>query len=196
MAWVYVASLLASTLGSRLIVWRRDPDVLRERARFVDPENTEAWDRRLVPIVGILGPMLMMVVAGLDHRFGWSPTMPLMAEIIGVVLLAVGYGIAVWAMVVNRFFSSVARIQEDRGHQVVQAGPYRVLRHPAYAGAVLASLAVPFMLGALFALIPGALLIGALVLRTSLEDQMLISGLEGYSAYATKTRFRLLPGIW
>ena len=72
MAWVYVGLLLASTLGSRLIVHKRNPDTLRERARFTSSEGTKPWDRFLVMIVGLFGPMLTMLVAGLDRRFGWS----------------------------------------------------------------------------------------------------------------------------
>ena len=196
MAWVYVALLLASTLGSRLVVLKRNPETLRERGRFTASEGTASWDRVLVLIVGLLGPAVMALVAGLDHRWGWSPPLPLAMQVLAALLVAGGYGLAVWAMVANRYFSSVARIQHDRAQQVVTTGPYRFVRHPSYAGALLAALALPVMLSALWALIPGLLLVAALVVRTGLEDRMLLDGLRGYRRYARQTRFRLIPGLW
>jgi protein-S-isoprenylcysteine O-methyltransferase Ste14 len=196
MAWVYTALLLVSTIGSRLIVWRRNPDTLRERARFTASEGTPSWDRLLVPIVGLYGPMATMVVAGLDHRLGWSAVVPVIWQIVAALVIAGGYGLAVWAMVVNRYFSAVARIQQDREQVVVTSGPYRIVRHPSYAGAVLASLALPVMLDALWAAVPAAVMVVALIVRTGLEDRMLREELEGYQSYAGETRYRLIPGLW
>jgi protein-S-isoprenylcysteine O-methyltransferase Ste14 len=196
MAWLYVGLLLTSTLGSRLVVLVRNPDLLRERAQFTQAKDTQAWDRLLVAIVGLLGPIVMMVVAGLDHRFGWPPSVSRLCQVGAAVLIAASYGVAVWAMVINPYFSAVARIQEDRGQVVIGAGPYRLIRHPSYAGALVAALAVPVMLDALWALVPGIAVGVALVIRTRLEDRMLHHDLAGYAAYATKTRYRLVPGIW
>lgn len=196
MAWVYTALLLASTVGSRLIVYRRNPDTLRERARFTSSEGTQRWDRLLVLIVGLIGPAAMTLVAGLDRRWDWSAVVPAAVQVLGAILVAGGYGLAVWAMVENPYFSSVARLQKDRAQQVVTTGPYRIVRHPSYAGAILAALALPFMLDALWSLIPGLLLAAALVARTALEDRMLVAGLHGYPRYAEITRYRLVPGLW
>jgi protein-S-isoprenylcysteine O-methyltransferase Ste14 len=196
MAWVYVALLLASTVGSRLIVFKRNPDTLRERARFTSSEGTKSWDRVLVMIVGLFGPMVVAIVAGLDHRWGWSAVVPFGIQVLGALVIAAGYGLAVWAMVENAYFSSVARIQEDRAQKVVSSGPYRIVRHPSYAGALVAALALPFMLDALWALIPAAMLGAVLVLRTALEDRMLGEELAGYQRYMARTRYRLVPGLW
>lgn len=196
LAWVYVVLLLASTIGSRLVVFIRNPDTLRERARYTESEGTKPWDRILVPIVGLYGPMAIMFVAGLDHRFGWSAIIPEVGQWLAALVIAGGYGLAVWAMVVNRYFSAVARIQQDRGQEVVTAGPYRIMRHPSYAGALLASLALPIMLDAVWALIPALGIVAALIIRTGLEDQMLREELDGYQRYAAETPCRLIPGIW
>ena len=196
MAWAYVVLLLAATLGSRLIVLKRNPDTLRERARFRSAQGTKAWDRMLVMVVGLLGPMAITVVAGLDHRWSWSAEVPDGAQVAAVLIVAGGYGLSVWAMVKNEYFSAVARIQEDRDHEVITSGPYRIVRHPSYAGSLLASLALPVMLDALWALIPAAMMAAALVVRTALEDQMLREELEGYHRYAERTRSRLIPGVW
>jgi protein-S-isoprenylcysteine O-methyltransferase Ste14 len=99
-------------------------------------------------------------------------------------------------MIVNRFFSAVARIQADRGQVVVTTGPYRFVRHPSYAGGLLAALAIPLMLDALWTYIPTLVLCIPLVIRTAFEDRLLLEGLDGYTNYARNTRFRLIPGIW
>jgi protein-S-isoprenylcysteine O-methyltransferase Ste14 len=99
-------------------------------------------------------------------------------------------------MATNAYFSARVRIQADRGHQVVTSGPYGVVRHPGYAGTILAALALPVMLGSGWALIPAALLVIAVAARTVLEDRTLVAELGGYSAYAQQVRFRLVPGVW
>jgi protein-S-isoprenylcysteine O-methyltransferase Ste14 len=195
MAWVYAALLLSSTVGSRLIVLKRNPETLRERARFTSSRGTKTWDRFLVMIVGLYGPMATMIAAGLDHRWGWSAVVPAVGQYVGALTIAVRYGLAVWAMVENRCFSAVARIQRDRGQEVVTTGPYRIVRHPSYAGATLASVALPIMLDAVWSLIPAMIMVVALAVRTALEDQMLREELEGYQSYAERTRYRLLPGV-
>ncbi len=194
-AWVYVALLLTSTVGSRLIVLKRNPDTLLERARFTASEGTKSWDI-LVAIVGLCGSIATIIVAGLDHRFGWSMLIPEIGQYLAALVIAGGYGLAAWAMAVNRYFSSVARIQEDRGQEVVTTGPYRLVRHPAYAGTVLAALAFPIMLDAIWALVPALLMVVPLVVRTSLEDRMLREELDGYLSYSEETPYRLIPGLW
>jgi protein-S-isoprenylcysteine O-methyltransferase Ste14 len=196
MAWVYVVLTLAAATGSRLIVLKRNPDTLRERARFTTAKGTKSWDRILAPLIALIGPWVMMVVAGLDRRYGWSASVPIAGQYGAAFLLFGGYALAVWAMVVNRYFSAVARIQEDRGQEVVTSGPYQFVRHPSYAGGLLGYLALPVMLETLWAFIPALLILVALVIRTKLEDDMLITELEGYAAYVTRTRHRLMPGIW
>ncbi len=196
MAWIYFILVLAGALGGRLIVWRRSPDLLRERARFAEAEDAEPWDRLLVMVVAIVGPALTSIVAGIDHRADWGPRLPEVVQILAAFLVAAGFGLATWAMVENRFFSAVVRIQSDRGHGVVSEGPYRWVRHPAYAGSVAAFLAAPLMLDTVWALVPGLLVAAAIVVRTALEDRTLIQKLPGYAEYAGRTRHRLLPGVW
>jgi protein-S-isoprenylcysteine O-methyltransferase Ste14 len=196
MAWVYMILLVSSTVGSRLVVWRQNPDTLRERAQFTAAEGTRAWDRTLVMIVGFYGPLATVIVAGLDQRWGWSVLIPEAGQYLAASAMAAGFGLGVWAMVTNRFFSAVARIQEDRGQQVVTSGPYRFVRHPSYAGVIVAALALPLMLDAVWALIPALSVAVALVVRTALEDRMLTTELDGYQEYAQQTRYRLIPGLW
>jgi protein-S-isoprenylcysteine O-methyltransferase Ste14 len=106
------------------------------------------------------------------------------------------YSFILWAMWTNRFFSSHVRIQTDRGHYVVTDGPYRFVRHPGYAGAIVWVPATALLLGSLYALIPAAITIVLIIIRTYLEDVTLQKELPGYADYARKTRFRLVPRIW
>ncbi len=138
-----------------------------------------------------------VVVAGLDAgRFHWSP--PPTAAILAVALAAfvVGQGLMIWAKKVNPFFSSVARIQVERGQYVCREGPYRICRHPGYLGGLLFGLATPVILGSYWALIPQGLAAGLLVIRAALEDRMLKKDLLWYSEYAGTVRSRLIPGVW
>lgn len=195
-AWGYVGMLFAVTAISRLIVLRRNPELLAERARSLEAGDVKGWDRLLVPLGAVLGPLAMCVVAGLDLRFGWSAGLPLAVHLAGTALVALGFGLGTWAMVANPFFSAVVRIQKDRGHAVATGGPYRLVRHPAYAGAVLGYLASPLMLGSWWALIPAALASVTVFIRTALEDRTLHEELPGYAEYAQRTPYRLLPGVW
>jgi protein-S-isoprenylcysteine O-methyltransferase Ste14 len=135
-------------------------------------------------------------VAGLDFRFGWTPPFALWRHLLGIVLLLISSVIVYWSMMVNTFFVSTVRIQNDRGHQVCDRGPYAVVRHPGYAGALLTYIALPLILGSWWAAIPAALSIIGFILRTYLEDQTLKQELAGYQAYADKVKYRLLPGIF
>ncbi len=196
MAWVYVVITVIMTVGSRLLLLRRSPDLVAERAGYAEKKDAKAWDRVLMPLIAIYGPTLILVIAGLDRRFGWPPELPMWIEIAGVVLLVLATAFSTWALLVNRFFSGVVRIQHDRGHTVVTEGPYRWVRHPGYVGGVVGDLAIPLMLGSLWALVPGLLTASLVVLRTALEDRTLQAELPGYAEYCQRTRYRLLPGVW
>jgi protein-S-isoprenylcysteine O-methyltransferase Ste14 len=195
-AWAHTALMWLSIVSSRMIALRKHPELLAERGRAADATDAASWDRRLAPIVALIGPLAFAVTAGLDHRYGWPPPVNSDLQWIALVLIAFGNGVAVWAMAVNPFFSAVVRIQHDRGHSPISDGPYRWVRHPAYAGGILSYLAAPLLLDALWALIPAVATSAILVVRTAFEDRELRQRLEGYQAYAAETQSRLIPGIW
>ncbi len=99
-------------------------------------------------------------------------------------------------MITNAWFSTVVRIQTERGHTVCEDGPYRYVRHPGYVGFILQSLSTPLLLGSWWALPAGFVAAGSLVVRTRLEDSTLQNELSGYPEYAQKVRYRLIPGVW
>ena len=194
--WASAGLAILASAVSRAVALRKNPDLAVERGRGTSGEGTKGWDRVLGPAVALYGSLALSVVAGLDKRFGWPPELPVWLNLLGAGLIALGYALGTWAMVVNRFFSSVVRIQKDRGHTVVTTGPYRFVRHPAYSGGALALPAGALLLGSLWALIPASLVAVALVARTALEDRTLSEELPGYADYARQTRYRLFPGIW
>ena len=141
-------------------------------------------------------PMGSWVVASLDRRFGWTGALPVGVHLAGLAVTLLGYGVFLWALRSNAFFAEGVRIQTERGHRVATQGPYRRVRHPGYAGAILSIVATPLLLGSPWALIPAAIACALYVVRTRLEDATLIDELPGYREYAQQVPYRLLPGIW
>jgi protein-S-isoprenylcysteine O-methyltransferase Ste14 len=194
-AWLYAIIGILGFAISRVLAARRHPDLLAERARFLQHEDAKPWDKLLSPMVG-LGGGLIPLVAGLDALFGWSPPFSLPVKILALLIILAGYTLGSYALIENRFFSGMVRIQTDRGHQVVSSGPYSWMRHPGYAGALLTYLATPFFLDSRWAFLPAMFITIVLVIRTSLEDKVLQDELDGYRDYARQVRYRLLPGVW
>lgn len=194
-AWAYAVVNILGFIVSRVLAARRNPDIIAERARSMELEDAKPWDKILSPALAF-GALIILIVAGADKGFGWSAPFSLNLKIAALIVIILGYVFGSWALVENKFFSGVVRIQTDRGHHVVTTGPYRIVRHPGYGGALWTYLAMPVLFDSLWAFIPSVLLVGVLVLRTSLEDRTLQAELPGYAEYAQKTRYRLFPGIW
>ncbi|MGE5485857.1 MAG: methyltransferase family protein [Ignavibacteriales bacterium] len=192
-AWVFLALYLAgmAVIGSLLL--RHSPETIARRA---SGEGAEGWEK----VVGGLWSLVYFAglpfVAGIDVRYAWTGQLPLAAHLAGVVFFVIGFGFFIWAMVSNAHFSTVARVQRDGNHKVCTTGPYRYVRHPGYSGMIVQTIAMPLLLGSLWALIPGATASLLMIVRTVLEDRMLIQKLNGYAKYARRVRYRLAPGIW
>ena len=195
-AWVFSAILIGMNLLSRYLVYRKNPELIGERFRFTSSEGIKNWDRLLAPLLAFVGPLLLLVVAGLDKRNAWSPDVSLALQLAAMILLLLSAAFGAWAMLENPFFSSVVRIQKDRRQTVIASGPYRLVRHPAYSEYTLFWAATPVALGTLWAFIPALLMIAAVIIRTALEDRTLQAELSGYKEYTRRVRYRLLPGVW
>jgi len=174
----------------------RHPGLLAERQNIENIQNAKAWDKVLAPLMAVSVGYPMVFVAGLDHRYNWSSEFPLWLIVIGFVLITLGYAFAAWALAENRFFSSVVRIQTDRGHRVCDSGPYRFVRHPGYAGSVFALFGIVLALSSVWTLIPAAVASIIAVIRTALEDRTLQEELPGYRDYARRVRYRLIPWMY
>ncbi len=193
-AWLFVLVTLGTQIVVGVMLHRITPDLLAERSRF--PKDTERWDKLLAPAVAVFGPLILWFVAAWDVRVHWPPPVSLPWSIAAFAVCIPAILLTAWAMAVNRFFTSTVRIQAERGHMVVDGGPYRHLRHPGYTGALVFTLASPLALGSWLALLPAALVAALLIVRTALEDRTLRARLEGYEEYARRTPRRLVPGVW
>ena len=193
--WAFVIILTLFMAAHPLMLIPTRPDLLVERQKGSLAGGVKRWDKWLTSLAG--GAMMVIwIVAGLDLRLGWTGSFPLLAHLLGLAGVTLGYALFLWAMVSNPFFSEGVRIQTERGHVAISGGPYRFVRHPGYSGVILAHLAMPFLLGSPWALIPAVALAILFVIRTLLEDRTLLAELPGYDEYARRTTHRLLPGIW
>ena len=195
-AWVYAVLILVAGIGGRIWTERRHPGLLAERINVEKMQEAKPWDKVLAPLMAISLSYPLAIVAGLDHRFEWSPLFPAWLALPGLLLVAAGYAFASWALAENRFFSSVVRIQTERGHTVCDTGPYRIVRHPGYAGNLLALPGMVLALGSVWLLIPAAAALVIAVIRTELEDRTLREELPGYPDYAQRVRYRLIPWVY
>ncbi len=193
-AWIYTGMMLGIQFAAGVALRRRSPDLLVERSRM--QSGTKNWDKLLAPGVAILGPLAIWLVAAWDVRLHWPPPVPVPWSAAALAACALGALLTAWAMMTNRFFSATVRIQAERGHQVVEAGPYRYVRHPGYTGALAFTLASPVALGSWTALVPALVAALLVIVRTALEDRTLRAELPGYLAYAGRVPSRLVPGIW
>jgi protein-S-isoprenylcysteine O-methyltransferase Ste14 len=190
--WAHHVTLLLGLFLHGRHVARASP-ALRARRRAIG-EGTKRWD---IAWNVLFWPFMaaIAVTAGLDFR-GRGPTLPAWLWPAGAAILAAGLALSARAMVANPFFESTARIQREAGHRVIDAGPYRLVRHPGYLGLVLWAAASPFLLLSSRALGAAAAAVAWIALRTALEDSMLRRELDGYEAYAGRVRYRVVPGVW
>jgi protein-S-isoprenylcysteine O-methyltransferase Ste14 len=192
MGWAYMAILTASSI-TILVLGNRDMLLVRAGKE----KGTKKWDPFLAPFAFLLFWPGANVVAALDYgRFHWSPPIPLPVQLIALIPFTLGLAFAAWAMVANKFFAKFAAIQTEREHVAITSGPYAYVRHPGYAGSLLAFITLPIALGSLWALLPAAAGLSLWVLRTFLEDRTLQKDLEGYTEYAQQVPWRLIPHIW
>lgn len=190
--WVYIGLILLNELLMTAIL-NRNKELMEER---INPKGgIKTWDKVYFWITTPLY-FIAIILGSLDARFGWTPTMPFAVYWVGVAIYILGQGIFLWARDANNYFSSVVRIQLDRGQTVCKDGPYRYVRHPGYVGGFLFTATVGWILGSWWATIPQVIAALLLIWRTALEDKILQAELPGYAEYAKETRYRLIPGIW
>ncbi len=191
--WLYVAIVSAHLLINILYLMRVNPDLIVHRMQL--GRGTKHWDKIWM---AVFTPVFVTiyVVAGLDAgRFGWT-AMSNWTWLAGLLLFVPGAALLTWAMAVNPFFEKTVRIQSERGHLVIDTGPYAFIRHPGYVGFCGWILSAPLLLRSGWALVPALVAVAALVVRTALEDKTLRRELTGYEAYASRVRCRLIPGLW
>jgi protein-S-isoprenylcysteine O-methyltransferase Ste14 len=167
----------------------KDPKYLAKRMETKEPGR----ENELLKNVGLAFYFLCFLIPGLDYRFGWSHV-PVWVTLIADFFLIASFAFFFWVYDTNRFGASTIRVQ--KGQKVISTGPYSIVRHPMYTGAIVFILATPFALGSYVALIPLLLSIPFFAARLLDEEKLLGKGLRGYNAYCRKVRWRLFPGVW
>ncbi len=193
-AWMFLAILAASSMMSTLWLARHDPALLKERLRPPFQREQPLWDKMLM--AGFMPLWLgWYVLMGFDRRFEWSE-MPVGAEALGALLLALAMGLVWLTLKENSFAATAVKLQAERGHRVISTGPYTYVRHPMYAGAVLFALGLPLLLGSWWGMAMAPLLILVFGIRAVKEEEMLKAELDGYADYADRIEYRFVPRIW
>jgi protein-S-isoprenylcysteine O-methyltransferase Ste14 len=191
--WAYVIILTLAMAAHVVVLVPVNPALLADRAGGMRQPGAKRWDIWLATIASLFF-FFIMIVAGLDERWGWTGDIALGWHIAGILLFIANWVFFIWTMASNPFFSESVRIQEN--HQVAQRGPYRLIRHPGYFGNLVGCIGLPLLFGSWWAYIPSILTILAFTIRTVLEDKTLQEELAGYSEYARQVHHRLIPGIW
>jgi protein-S-isoprenylcysteine O-methyltransferase Ste14 len=191
--WLFIAGYISFFLIYS-VSFANKKEFILERAK--PGPGRKSWDKFFF-LLYLPISFSVFAVAALDAgRFKWTAKLPAFVYIISYIVLVLSLSTSLWAMWTNKFFSSVVRIQTDRGQYVIRSGPYRFIRHPGYLAGCLAFTSVAPALGSIWALIPASLTVLLIVIRTYLEDKTLKEELQGYSEYAKNVKFRLLPYIW
>ncbi|MFH1032859.1 MAG: isoprenylcysteine carboxylmethyltransferase family protein [Chloroflexota bacterium] len=187
-AWVYIVVLIVPIVFIIRYLYKRDPELLKRRLRMRERQKTQKLLQAAFPVF-----LLPLIIPGFDHRLGWS-NVPLFVIIISDLLVLAGYSFIGLVFRTNSYASRI--IEVEKGQKVITTGPYSVVRHPMYLGVLIFYIFSPLALGSYWAVIPALLVIPILVVRIRGEEKELLENLEGYKEYVTKTRHRLIPGIW
>lgn len=190
--WAFIAVFSLSTNIIGIYLALNDP-VLLERRKKVGPAAETRPAQKIIIALSFAVFIVLLVVAGLDHRYGWSQV-PVWVSVLGNALVALGLMIDLGVFRENSYGGSTIEKTEDQ--KVISSGPYAIVRHPMYVGVVIMALGVPLALGSWWGLILVLASLALLVLRILDEEKMLRAELEGYEAYARNVRYRLVPGLW
>jgi protein-S-isoprenylcysteine O-methyltransferase Ste14 len=191
--WIYFFTSLLTTSMNILAV-QKDSELMNERLQ--PGEGAKSWDKLLLGFSALIS-LSTIVLAGLDSgRYQWSPPFHWIITVFGILLMIIGQIVFLTARKENKFFSTVVRIQKDRGHTVCQTGIYTVIRHPGYLGMIISTIGLPLLLGSLWSIVPAFLAVILLCRRTYLEDALLKDELIGYHEYSQNVCYKLVPGMW
>jgi len=188
-AWVYLAILFIPVFFVLIYLLKNEPELLVRRMRLREKEAQQ----KLIIKLSYIPFLLAYLLPGFDKRFGWS-NVPVWVVVVADILVLLGYGLIFLVFRENRYASRIVEVEQ--GQAVISSGPYAVIRHPMYLGAILLYVLSPLALGSYWAMIPSILIIPVIVARIWNEESVLVRDLKGYQEYMQKTRYRLIPGLW
>jgi protein-S-isoprenylcysteine O-methyltransferase Ste14 len=194
--WIFSILFCSFSFATVVYLYVRDPALLNERFGSPVQKGQKSWDKIWLASF-FLGFLVWFAIMPLDaKRFGWSPAFPLWIKILGLLLFILAFIVLFSALKENTFAAPVVKMQKERGHRVISTGLYGVLRHPMYSGALLLFIGAPLLLGSVYGLAMGLLLIITMAVRSVGEEEMLRQELDGYNEYMKKVKWRLIPFIF
>lgn len=189
-AWIYFAIFFGSTMYINRYFLKRDPELIERRVHAKEVEKEQKIFQSISGAIFFIG---LLVLPGLDYRFSWSDV-PFYLVFVADFFVLLGFIIVFLVFKENSFTSAIIEVSENQ--QVISTGPYALVRHPMYTGAISIILFTPLALGSIWALIPAILIIIFIVLRLLNEEKILLKELAGYEDYCKKIRYHLIPFIW
>jgi protein-S-isoprenylcysteine O-methyltransferase Ste14 len=193
-AWLFLAAMAVIALACGGWLAKTDPALLAERMRPPIRDDQPAADKKIVVAFGVAS-LLWFAVIGLDRRVQ-SSDMPWALQALGLAMLLVSTCFVMWVMHENSFAAAVVRLQTERGHRVIDSGPYAWVRHPMYSGAIVFFVGAALLLGSWWGVAMSLLFAALFAIRAGIEERTLTAGLPDYADYAARVRYRLLPGVW
>jgi protein-S-isoprenylcysteine O-methyltransferase Ste14 len=194
-AWAFLGEMAAASVLIGAWLARHDPALLKERMAGLFQSGQARGDGVLMAVFLAL-VILWLIVMALDAGRSRLSHVPVWLQIVGALAVALCFYVSFLVMRANIYAAAAVRIQTERGHRVVTDGPYRVVRHPMYTGAILFFLGTPLLLGSWLGLAFVPVLVALLAMRAVMEERLLSAALDGYPAYAARVRFRLIPFVW
>jgi protein-S-isoprenylcysteine O-methyltransferase Ste14 len=195
-AWIWAAMTVLYYAGGMLVLLNVNRELLNERGNWNRKKDVKVWDKAMLMVFAGVGLYTHTIVMALDTgRYGWT-SLDEWFILPGTILYTGCFILIYWSMAVNTHFETGVRIQHDRDHRVVSAGPYRVVRHPGYLGLILGNFASAMIIGSALGFITATANLVVLVIRAYLEDRTLMQELDGYREYSGSTPYRLFPGLW
>jgi protein-S-isoprenylcysteine O-methyltransferase Ste14 len=190
--WLFSMVFLASVVFLTFYFLKHDPHLIENRMKGGPGAEQQRSQKIIQSFTGALAALLV-IVPGLDHRFHWT-SVPAPVALVANALVLLGFLIIYRVFSENSFAASIIKV--EAGQRVIATGPYRLVRHPMYAGGALLLLATPLALGSLWGLPIGIAITAAIVVRLLDEERYLSANLSGYDEYREKVRYRLLPRVW
>ncbi len=189
-AWIFLFLGVILLMINSMVI---PAELIEERGK--KKEDVKKWDK-IITSLNIIPTLCIYLFSGLDYRFHWTQELSILFNISGLILVFLGAMLFTRAMISNKFFSTMVRLQTDRNHRVATSGPYKFVRHPGYVGYIIMSFATPLALGSLWTLSFSVIITILFIIRTYLEDKTLQKELNGYVEYSESVKYRLIPFVW
>lgn len=188
-AWLFLALLFVPMLIIGIYLWIKQPDLLAKRLSSKEKESEQKQVILMSAVVFVAG----FIVAAVDFRFGWSQ-LPIWLVVVASVLLVISYGLYAEVMRENAYLSRTVEVQENQ--KVIDTGLYGIVRHPMYSATILLYLSIPLVLGSIYSFLLFLMFPFVIAKRISNEETVLEKGLDGYTSYKQRVKYKIIPFIW